>query len=295
MYVGSIFGVITISTFGSRQILEELIDEAMQLSLKKEEGRTVIYTSKTGYWKKFGSPRPKRPLSSVILKDGLKESILEDIRHFLNSSKWYYERGIPYRRGYLLHGPPGTGKTSLVSALAGELGMSICVINLNNFDLNDEQLVMLFNQTPGKKCILLIEDIDVAPSSVSREKIHTKGISLSGLLNAIDGIAGQEGRILFMTTNRPEQIDSALTRPGRVDMKVHIDLTTKYQLKYLFLNFFPGFDAQADTFSQLIPEGVYSSAQIQGFFMEFKDSPDLVVDNLAKLKDILPSKVDIVN
>jgi chaperone BCS1 len=70
-------------------------------------------------WGLSGWPKDKRPFSSVILDKGIAENIKNDIMEFLQSSKWYRERGIPYRRGYLLYGPPGTGKTSFITALAG--------------------------------------------------------------------------------------------------------------------------------------------------------------------------------
>jgi chaperone BCS1 len=70
-------------------------------------------------WGLSGWPKDKRPFSSVILDRGIAENIKNDILEFLQSSKWYRERGIPYRRGYLLYGPPGTGKTSFITALAG--------------------------------------------------------------------------------------------------------------------------------------------------------------------------------
>jgi len=67
--------------------------------------------------------RPKRPLNSIVLDPGVKELILEDAKDFLGSRAWYAERGIPFRRGYLLYGAPGSGKTSVIHSLAGELGL----------------------------------------------------------------------------------------------------------------------------------------------------------------------------
>ena len=70
-------------------------------------------------WDLNGWPKDRRPFSSVILDRGVAENVKNDICEFLQSSKWYRERGIPYRRGYLLYGPPGCGKTSFITALAG--------------------------------------------------------------------------------------------------------------------------------------------------------------------------------
>ena len=80
--------------------------------------------------KAFGRPRLRRRLDSVILAEGVEEAIADDFTRFLGSRAWYMDRGIPYRRGYLLHGAPGSGKTSFITALAGELGFDICVLNL---------------------------------------------------------------------------------------------------------------------------------------------------------------------
>lgn len=72
----------------------------------------------------------RRPLESIILEDGVLDSILQDAREFISMEEWYTDAGIPHRRGYLLHGPPGTGKSSTIYAVAGELGMEIYSLSL---------------------------------------------------------------------------------------------------------------------------------------------------------------------
>ena len=79
-------------------------------------------------WRPFVQPTRKRPINSVILDKGIMNNLVKDIEHFLAQPQWYIDRGIPYRRGYLLYGPPGSGKTSAIMALAG------CLL-LNSFDL----------------------------------------------------------------------------------------------------------------------------------------------------------------
>ena len=105
-----------------RELFEALLAEAQQFAASKQEQTTTIFSNWGTEWRPFGPPRRRRPLHSVLLADGIAEHILDDAREFATSAQWYIDRGIPYRRGYLLHGPPGSGKSSFVAALAGELG-----------------------------------------------------------------------------------------------------------------------------------------------------------------------------
>jgi len=116
------FETVTLTAVGrNRNIYFNLLEEARHLALQRQEGRTVMYTAVGPEWRPFGYPRRKRPLNSVVLDTVVSERILTDIKEFINNPKWYMDRGIPYRRGYLLHGPPGCGKSSYINALAGEI------------------------------------------------------------------------------------------------------------------------------------------------------------------------------
>ncbi|KAM3068066.1 hypothetical protein ACMFMF_009432 [Clarireedia jacksonii] len=261
-----------ISQTASSAILKELLEECRVDFVKSDENKTIIYRGgKTGFgdgWTRCVS-RVSRPFSTVILDEEVKQKLLDDIKDYLhpNTRRWYSNRGIPYRRGYLLYGPPGTGKSSLSFAIAGYFKLKIYIVSLNSASTTEDSLTSMFAELP-KQCVVLLEDIDTAglthtrddddafggdfdddeapssPLSVATktlQKLANKSnagkegkISLSALLNVIDGVASQEGRILIMTTNHIEKLDEALIRPGRVDMSIHFNLASRENIEMIF-------------------------------------------------------------
>ncbi|XP_013400263.1 mitochondrial chaperone BCS1 [Lingula anatina] len=273
--------VTFIALGNNRSIFFDILEEARMLALDSIEGKLITYVAKGAEWRQFGFPRTPRPLSSVVLEEGVKESIVSDVKEFISNQPWYSARGIPYRRGYLLYGPPGCGKTSFITALAGELQFSICILSLSEIGMTDDRLNYLLSIAP-QDSIILLEDVDVAVAGrdMSREDpdrfAGMGSLTFSGLLNALDGVASTEGRIVFMTTNHLERLPPALIRPGRVDMKEKIDFCTKYQLEQMFLRFFPDQNQEeATVFADCVMSHGQdvSAAQIQGYFMFHKNDP----------------------
>ncbi|KAK6523695.1 mitochondrial chaperone, variant 2 [Arthrobotrys megalospora] len=286
--------------YAHRHIFTELLSAAQAQALKTQEGKTTIYTSWMTEWRPFGQPKTKRPLSSVVLDQGIKEKIVQDIDDFLGSGKWYQDRGIPYRRGYLLHGPPGSGKSSFIKALAGELSYDICLVNLSERGLTDDRLNHLLSNMPTRS-IALLEDVDAAFNNrkqKNEEGYSGANVTFSGLLNALDGVASSEERILFLTTNYKEKLDEALVRPGRVDMAVEIGLATEWQVERMFQRFYGDDEAELEPerkervkelcreFIDILrgsgafeagTKGGISTAELQGLFVYHKHSPEDVV------------------
>ena len=281
--VTSPFETLTLSWIDSfprstaKTLASEILREAKQLSEEAERGKLLVYTNFANEWRVFGSPRRKRPLESVILSEGKKELLLEDLKKFLANSKWYYDRGVPYRRGYLLFGPPGGGKSSLIQALASHLDYGICLLNLaGDLVMTDDRLHHLLHSIPDKTFILL-EDIDAAMASPMGDRAipSSNRLSLSGLLNAIDGVAAAEERIIFMTTNYHKKLDPALIRPGRMDFSLELSHATRDQVVTMFSRFYPNSFELSNFLGKAFDDSnrSFSPAEIQGIFIRTSIRP----------------------
>ncbi|POW05952.1 hypothetical protein PSTT_09326, partial [Puccinia striiformis] len=270
-----------------RKLLVDLLKEAKSCSMKTEEGKIVIYTSSGGTeWRPFGQPRTKRPLNSVVLDQGIKENLVADIKEFMGRAKWYGDRGIPYRRGYLLHGPPGSGKSSFIFALAGELQYHICVLNLSERGLSDDKLNHLLTNVP-ERSVILLEDVDAAFLGRDGREQMKINITFSGLLNAIDGVTSTTSqRLIFMTTNHLEKLDRALIRPGRIDLSLQIGNATLHQTLELFQKFYEDPKLIIEMEKKLIHVfrngGSFSMAALQGLFIRYRDG-NLAIQELDQV------------
>lgn len=213
--------IMHLRTIGrSQSVIRRLIGDVRSFALNQDMVSIRVWADH--YWNSIRG-KTVRPLDTIILRDGQIERIVTDLEWFAESQQWYAQRGIPYRRGYLFSGSPGTGKTSLVMALAGHFNKPICVLSLNAV-MDDPSLFSAFNDAPAN-AIILIEDVDCAFPAQSRqdEKENSGGVTKAGLLNAIDGITTPDGRVFIMTTNYPERLDPALVRPGRADVHERFD------------------------------------------------------------------------
>ncbi|CCX05812.1 P-loop containing nucleoside triphosphate hydrolase protein [Pyronema domesticum] len=296
---GTPFETVEVTTlFSRRSVLTEMLRESQAMAMGLAEGKTTVYMSRGIEWQRFGAPQRKRPLSSVILAQGVKERVVNDLHDFMSAADWYRDRGIPYRRGYLLYGPPGTGKTSFVKAIAGELDYNICLINLSERGLTDDRLNHLLSNMP-ERSIALLEDVDAAfanRTQTAEDGYRGANVTFSGLLNAIDGAASGEDRIIMLTTNHADRLDEALLRPGRVDMKVEIGYATKEVVDGMWERFYGPDNFPESTeglkkrFLEILEKGQLfnedrgvSTAELQGMFLFFKSDPQGVVQQAENL------------
>ncbi|KAF0324087.1 hypothetical protein GQ607_008792 [Colletotrichum asianum] len=306
---------ISLWCFGySPAILKDLLDEAYKEYLKMDDDKTMIY--RANLQPRFGPTwqrcmaREPRDFSTIVTQSGLKESITDDITDYLSpeTRMWYTDCGIPWRRGYLFAGPPGTGKSSFAFALAGHFKLRIYTVSLSSSNASEENLASLFTKLP-QVCIVLFEDIDAAGLTSTRDPAAEKDerkssgngkLSLSGLLNLLDGVGSQEGRILIMSTNHAENLDKALIRPGRVDMTLHFTTADTQITAAIFRTVFAALDKTvtrekpshgeqrpreaslrihelSEQFAAKIPSGEFSPAEVQGYLIKHKRQPEIAI------------------
>jgi mitochondrial chaperone BCS1 len=149
--------------------------------------------------------------------------------------------------------------------------------------MTDDRLNYLLSVIP-ERSFLLLEDIDAL--FTEQRQMHASyqsRLTFSGLLNALDGVGSSEERIVFMTTNHYDKLDAALLRPGRVDMSQYIGFATQEQALRMFLQFYPGFHAEAKRFSSQIIEHQISPAKIQGHFIRYKHHPPAALEHIAEI------------
>lgn len=202
---------------------------------------------------------PLREVSTIVGSAPIVEMI-EDAQKFISEKKRYLDLGIPYRRGYLLDGPPGTGKSTCAICLAGQLNRPLCYMSLTGKHANDDWLMEMLSRVP-EGALVLFDDYDRFSASDSQGG----GITITGLLNALDGVVAQTGKIILLIVNDASNINPALLRAGRIDRRFTFRLSTKKEAKALFERFYG--TEYSDTFFENLKKDSYVPAELISHFM----------------------------
>lgn len=220
----------------SRALLAALSNEiAVKVASSSIEKFVTLYINSGDWWKRSGK-LPLRPISTVFTSNGQGQALLDHIKRFEASRDECRRKGIPWHTGALLCGEPGTGKTSLIHAIASETNRVIYYLSLGAVEKDKELTDLITSSRDWSKALLVIEDADATGVSVSRRKKHGKSgkkieqadgeadkpVTLSALLNVLDGLITPDGLVVIATTNHPERLDPALVRAGRFDITLDL-------------------------------------------------------------------------
>lgn len=216
------------SEIAQRAVLTHL--ERLVASHKPDRRPMLWLLNPWGSWSRRAD-LPQRDLSTVVLEPGQADRLLADLQQFLAAEPDYVRLGLPWHRGYLLHGPPGTGKTSAVRALATRLGLDLWYAPLSDLEKDASLMSLVAEVRP--RSMLLLEDIDAFDAATDRAT-EQRQVTTSGLLNALDGVSTPHGLITVMTTNHPEVLDPAVVRTGRVDVVEEFTLPDDDRVNRMF-------------------------------------------------------------
>ena len=232
-----------------------------------------------GYWELLGDLRA-RPLSTVFVPASC-EPLFATCERFFADGDRYERHGVPYKMNILLEGPPGSGKTSLINAVAHALACDVYILNFTG-RINDADLAGALKKvgSKGKRAIIVAEDIESTFSDARKRHDSAKNsVTSSGLLNCLDGLSRPEGSIFFVTANDASCLDPVFTRSGRVDHRFATGPVEEAQVRAMADSMVPGTPpdtvaALARAFSRL------SAADLSGFLFSCA-SPADVADGMA--------------
>jgi ATPase family associated with various cellular activities (AAA) len=228
--------VFTAASPAARDALLAEIGRVLERSRGRDRKPVTRMLNEWGDWAQLDG-LPPRDLGSVVLPDGQLERITADVGRWLDAEQQYARRCIPWHRAHLYEGEPGTGKTSVARAVASHYGMDVWYLPLGDIK-KDADLLRQVSRI-GSRSVLLLEDIDVFHAATARDDSPDRA-TLSGLLNALDGIATPHGLLTVLTSNHPGALDEALVRAGRVDLTEHFGLADTAQVARLVSRWYDG-------------------------------------------------------
>lgn len=249
--------------------------------------KKYIYVASDGYWDLLNN-HAVRKLDTLFLKANEKERLLDYLRDFVHeSTQQDYERfNIPYKCNILLYGKPGTGKTSTILAMASELRCNIGLIPISRC-LDDTKLIHAMNSIKKYDCkMLVLEDIDCLFMDRKENDTLKNSLTLSGLLNCMDGLFRNDGIMVFLTANNIDRIDEAMLRSSRMDFTLRFDHADMDQARRCFEFYFPNQPDECRKVMEALEYKPFTIAMLQQFFFRHRKSLR-ISEHLHDLEGIL--------
>ena len=327
--------VITITLFSwtkdvyyLKDFVENIIKNYENSLLEKRKNKIYHYTIKNVHKEDEIIEMEENLFKSTKTFDNLffdaKKDILKRVDFFLNNKDWYSRNGIPYMLGIGLHGPPGTGKTSFIKALANKTRRHIISVPLNKIKTEKafhdciyyKGIKDVHDEINFENKIIVLEDIDCMDKIVHQRQKEiddeneiteddenltkellkelkstkdktdiiipsTNNLTLSYILNVIDGINENEGRILIITSNFYEKLDEALKRPGRIDITLQMKNASINLIKQIY-KFYYGV-AFPKQFIPKLKNDIISPCELVNFRCNSKNSSEYLKKILSRM------------
>ena len=232
----------------SKDTLHEFIERIKKAQMKRMEHRWRYVTAQNlpgrGSFRNIYHDIKRRTFDDTFMKSEDRDLLIDSIDKFVQQKKWYDKNNLPYHFGVLLYGAPGTGKTVIAQAIAEHIHARLLVLNGDDIGHLDEDIGNVsYGPSENMYTVLLIEDVDCGFtkrgfSIKSEDNDGKESVGLATILNIMDGIDAPRNVIYVLTTNHIENLDPALIRPGRCDLKIEIgpvcEETFKQFIKYHF-------------------------------------------------------------
>jgi ATP-dependent 26S proteasome regulatory subunit len=218
------------------KLISRAIEESQVVAVQENRDFINIYVYDETEWE-FNTSQKKRSLDTIYLSEMHKNKLVDDVEKFMNAERIYQQFCVPYKRNYLLEGPPGTGKTSIIFAIASHYDLNIGVFKPSTRRKTFEEAYK--SLPPGT--ILLIEDIE---HCLNLDGKGEKKFSMNDLLNVLDGVMVKQRLLTFITTNHMELLPKVMIRPGRIDVIVNFTFADKEQIIMIHQKFCLGEDSE---------------------------------------------------
>lgn len=278
-------------TFAGRADMDLFLRNFYLFYERRDDSKINVYVYST-FWQHMTAHSP-RSIDTIYMNQDTKKSIIDDIERFRASRERYARLGVPYKRNYLFTGEPGTGKSSMVFAIASKFHMKIYIMSFTH-KIDDHAFASALHGIESSDAILLLEDIDCLFKG--RESTTSSEITFSGVINCLDGVMRKEGLIVVMTTNYADRLDAALKRPSRVDRIIHFTRPDRTVVAQMFAQYFPNMPERERVFERFYRRAESlrpTTAALQTYFFDFEGSPPeaqtavAAPDNIERLKVLM--------